>query len=94
MAKTYIIYCDPCGYKKVVEDPTNVGLPPFQTSSVQGRIPVLDKATNKTKKFPEVTTMPKFKCPGCGRVVTLRKLNVPKAPPPQQDDKQDEDKAE
>lgn len=80
MAKTYIIYCEPCGFKKIVLDPSDVGLPEVETSSIQGRIPVLDKEIKKTKTFPHITTMPKFKCGQCGRVVTLRKFNVPRTP--------------
>jgi DNA-directed RNA polymerase subunit RPC12/RpoP len=80
MARTYIIYCEPCGYKKVIDDLDNIGLTDVKTSTVQGRIPVLDKETKKTKTFSHITTIPKYKCPRCGRAVTLRKYNVPKSP--------------
>lgn len=80
MARSYIIYCEPCGYKKPVPDPLNVGLVPYQKCSVQGRLPVYNKETKKTDTFDFVETMPKYKCPQCGRVVTLKKFNVPKTP--------------
>ncbi len=64
----------------MVSDPTDVGLLPYQTSDVPGRIPVLDEK-GKTKTFPSIVPMPKFKCPNCGRVVTLKKFNVPQGKP-------------
>ncbi len=80
MARTYIIYCEPCGFKKMVEDPLNVGLSAYPTSPVPGRIPMLDEK-GKTETFPDIKLMPKFKCPNCGRTVTLKKFNVPKGKP-------------
>ncbi len=78
MPRTYIIYCEPCNYKKIIENPNEVGLIGVATSPVPGRIPILDPETNKTKTFDHVTTMPKYKCPNCGRAVILKKFNVPK----------------
>lgn len=85
--RTYVVYCEPCGYKRLVEDPLHVGLPQIQTSKVPGRIPVLDPETKKTTVFDHITPMPKYRCPSCGRAVTLRKSNIPKDKPnaPQQD---------
>jgi DNA-directed RNA polymerase subunit RPC12/RpoP len=87
--KTYLIYCEPCGFKKIVEDPDNVGLFKHATSNVQGRIPMLNKKTKKTETFDFVSSMPKYKCPQCGRVVTLKKYNVPKIEPKPDEDKND-----
>ncbi len=81
MPKTYVIYCEPGGFKKVVTDPSSTGLPEIKTSPVPGRVPVLDKETNKTLTFQDVTPMPKYKCPNCGRGVVMRKSNVPRTEP-------------
>jgi hypothetical protein len=92
--RTYVIYCEPCGYKKVVEDPLNVDLVARTVSNVPGRIPVLNKQTNKTETFDPIPVMPKFKCPKCGRGVTLKKYNVPKSQPNVPEPKQEHDTSE
>jgi DNA-directed RNA polymerase subunit RPC12/RpoP len=136
--KTYIVYCEPCGFKKLIQDPNNVGLREHATSSVQGRLPRIKKETEGAikihdrviviansdgqgdvkigtcgtvvsvptpdvfvlREFPNleikaadlkkditIHTMPKYKCPQCGRVVTMRKSNTPLPKDPKDDKK-------
>ncbi len=77
MSKTYVIYCEPCGFKKIIENPLDVGLTKYPASNIQGRIPVLNPENRKTETFEFIQPMPKFKCPNCGRTVILKKFNVP-----------------
>lgn len=78
--RTYIVYCEPCGFKKIVQDPQNTGLRESGTTTIQGRIPML--VDGKTQTYDPVKLMPKFKCPDCGRMILLKKYNVPTEPKP------------
>lgn len=79
MPKRFLIYCEQCGYRKIVNDtPAEIkGLLLYKTSKVQARLPRLDHATNKTIESEFIEQMPKYKCPQCGRVVTTKRLPKP-----------------
>jgi DNA-directed RNA polymerase subunit RPC12/RpoP len=85
MAKRFLIFCEVCGYKQIVNDtPKDVeGLVPFKTAAVPAGVPKL--VNGKVVTRPSIETMPKYKCPKCGRVVTSKRLPKPlhePAPPP------------
>lgn len=72
--KLYSIYCEPCGYKKITDGSDVKGLIEFKTSPVPGGQPYRDMNTGEVRT-PEARPQPKkFKCPNCGRVVTVRKV--------------------
>lgn len=71
--KWYRLYCEICGYNKVT-DGSDLNLVEYQRSKIQGEIPKLDPATNKTIN-PKFKTLPKkYKCPGCGRLVGAKSI--------------------
>jgi hypothetical protein len=75
-----MLYCEPCGYKRIVEVDEHVtDLPEIQTCPVQMKIPYIDPLTRKTVVPAAQPQAPKFKCPGCGRGVKLRDLLKPYA---------------
>jgi len=75
--KKYMVYCEPCGYKKFTdgsqeEDKDLVRIP---KSEVPGGSPKLDPITNITKIKKSTKQSVMVKCPNCGRGIKVRKLN-------------------
>lgn len=66
MSDLYVIHCDACSYHKV-EKPKDINLPQITRTNIQKDISV----SKETVKKPI-----QYKCPKCGRGVTLRKFNV------------------
>lgn len=73
MTVFYSLYCELCGYKKRYDDKNIEGLVEYKSATIPGGFPVFDGKEIKTKKGLAPTK--KYKCPGCGRVVTLRKFD-------------------
>lgn len=69
--KTYF-YCDYCKFKKY-----NPNLNEFiikKIAEVSTNIPKLDEETKKTVISPNKKLPTYYKCPGCGRLIVLRKI--------------------
>lgn len=67
----------------VGENPQKFGDSYYQypISPCPARIPYKDKVTNKMVHPEAITLMPKFRCPGCGRAVSARKVyNIKEKP--------------
>jgi len=75
--KLYIIYCEPCGFKKLTDGGDVSGLIPYKQSMIPGGSPYRDPLTGEIKTPPARSNSKKFKCPRCGRVVTVRKVADP-----------------
>ncbi len=71
--KTYLLYCQYCGYKKIT-DGSDVKLTEIKTSPTMVTIPTLDPLTHKTIDAKFKNQKKRFKCPGCGRVIFPKKL--------------------
>lgn len=75
--KLYIIYCEPCGFKRLTDGSDVAGLVPYKQSMIPTGSPYLDAATGQIKTPPAKQNSKKFKCPKCGRVVTVKKIADP-----------------
>lgn len=88
--KRHMFYCEPCGFKKIVDVNEQPNLVEIKTSPIQGKIPILDPTTGKVINTwmldPKTETVvnaqmklqpKKYKCPNCGRGVKLRELIKP-----------------
>ena len=75
--KLYIIYCEPCGFKRLTDGSDVAGLIPYKQAPIPGGSPYRDMATGQIKIPPSRQNSKKFKCPKCGRVVTVRKVADP-----------------
>jgi DNA-directed RNA polymerase subunit RPC12/RpoP len=70
-----MIYCEPCGYKRIIEsDVPPEDLVQIKTSQIQSHIPQFDPVTQKAILKPNITQQTKVKCPNCGRGVRIREL--------------------
>lgn len=80
----FILFCEPCGYKKIHED-GDCKLVRIPRSRIQLNIPALDEKTGKTQEFVDEATGEKlqskfreqpaqFRCPNCGRGVTVKAI--------------------
>lgn len=70
--KRYMIFCEPCAYKKIVE--STDGLVEIRRPKVPGGSPYIDPLTKKTKTKKATEQPPSVKCPKCGRGVVLKRL--------------------
>ena len=75
--KLYSIYCEPCGFKRLTDGSDVAGLVEYKQSMIPGGSPYRDPATGQIKTPPARPNSKKFKCPKCGRVVTVRKVADP-----------------
>lgn len=73
--KTYQLYCEICGFKRITDGSDCTDLVEIKQGTVPRGIPFYD-VEKKTIVTPEpMPKKKKFKCPKCGRVVMARKLN-------------------
>jgi hypothetical protein len=72
--KRYMIYCEPCTFKKILETNKPEDMTMIQTSPIPGGAPELDPVTRKTVVKPNKPAPIKVKCPQCGRGVVLKEL--------------------
>ena len=72
MMNKFILFCEPCGFKKLIEDnPENYEkLPRLE---IQSKIPYMDKEGKVVSSKPLVQPI-MSKCPKCGRGVILKKI--------------------
>lgn len=78
--KRQMIYCEPCGYKQIIEPKENPeDLTVIPTTKIQGHIPQIDPATQKAVQKPFLERPKMYKCPCCGRGVRLKELLLPYA---------------
>lgn len=103
-AKRMMLFCEPCGYKRILEaEELPKDLPEIKSCAVQTNIPTIDSVTNKainvpvvdpkTKQLVNKSERPqpkKFKCPKCGRGVRLKELLKPFATALEKVDKEKE----
>jgi len=75
--KLYSIYCEPCGFKRLTDGSDVAGLIPYRQSAIPGGSPYRDLATGQIVTPQARPNSKKFKCPKCGRVVTVRKVADP-----------------
>lgn len=59
----YIVYCEPCGYKRIEDD-----------SALRNYSPAADVYRDKSKKnYPHI----RLKCPQCGKTIVVKKISGP-----------------
>lgn len=71
-SKRFSLFCEPCGFRTTIADIDKVELIEIKTTYIQGKLPTLvqDKIVNK----PNLNRPRKFKCPKCGRGITIKEL--------------------
>ncbi len=87
--KTYQLFCDYCGYKRITDGSDIGDLREIKQSPIPGGSPILDPLgkkevkvelhqpasnTNGTIAPKPVPQRKKFKCPKCGRVIMARQI--------------------
>jgi DNA-directed RNA polymerase subunit M/transcription elongation factor TFIIS len=70
--KRFIVYCEPCGFKKIVDEDSLNEFFINETTSVFGGAPFIDIITKKTKKKKNVKRNIQVRCPKCGRGVSTK----------------------
>ena len=76
--KRTMIFCEPCGYKSIIEPKQNPDeLTEIVSAKIQAGIPQLEGNKTVTKPFIERPKM--YKCPKCGRGVRVKELLAPYA---------------
>jgi len=77
--KTYLLYCEPCNWKRITDGSDVQDLVEIKRSPIPGGYPKLDPVTKKVIK-PKPKKQPRqFKCPGCGRGILPKKIPNPQA---------------
>lgn len=74
--KTYILYCEICGYKRISDGTDIKDLVPYQQAAIPGGTPYIDPVTKKVVVPKSIQQSKKFKCPQCGRLITARKVST------------------
>lgn len=72
--KTYQLYCEICGYKRISDGSDVQDLKEIKTSPVPGGSPFIDPITKKVIAPSSQKQRKKFRCPKCGRVIMAREI--------------------
>jgi hypothetical protein len=72
--KQYLVYCEPCSYKRITDGSDDEDLVKVLRSDVPGGAPQLDPHTKETVTKKSSKQPPMVKCPKCGRGIRVRKL--------------------
>ena len=72
--KSYLLYFQYCGFKKLTDGTDAKDLIEVKTSPMMMTIPKLDPLTGKTIPAQFKNQKKRFKCPKCGRLVFPKKL--------------------
>ena len=72
--KRFLLFCEPCSFKKILGTNTPEDMTPIKTSPVPGGAPKLDPKSGKTLEKKSLNQHAKVKCPQCGRGVTIKPL--------------------
>lgn len=78
----YVFYCERCNYKKYTDGTDLSDVKLINTAAIQTKIPFYDPIQKKTIVPPFREQPKKIKCPKCGRLITVKKNNVPEQPKP------------
>jgi len=70
--KRFIVYCEPCGFNKIVDEDSLNEFFINKTTSVSGGAPFIDIITKKTQKNKNLKRNIQVRCPKCGRGVTTK----------------------
>ena len=73
--KTYLLYCEICGYKRITDGSDATDLVEVKTSPLFTGAPKLDSITKKVFVPKAKPQRKRFKCPKCGRIVFPRQIN-------------------
>lgn len=70
--KRYLVFCEPCSYKRILTSDTPDDMVPIKQADVPGGSPRLE--AGKTVSRPAHKQSAKVKCPQCGRGVVVKVL--------------------
>ncbi len=70
--KRFLVFCEPCAYKKIYSTDNPEDLIQIKVSPIPGGSPRLEKG--KTVERPAKKQLNKVKCPNCGRGVVMKPL--------------------
>lgn len=71
--KKYLIYCEPCGYKRITDGTDDHNIVKISRSSVPSGIPKLNFETKKIETKKDIKQPILVKCPKCGRGIRIKK---------------------
>lgn len=77
--KFYLLYCDFCNWKRVTDGSDIDDLYELATAPIPGGVPKWDTEKKKIIESPSKKQKRKFRCPGCGRVLTAKPAKDPQA---------------
>lgn len=72
--KRWMIFCEPCSFKKIITEGIDADLTELPLADVPGGAPRLDSATKKVTERKSTPRNKAFKCPHCGRGVISKVL--------------------
>jgi predicted RNA-binding Zn-ribbon protein involved in translation (DUF1610 family) len=74
--KTYQLYCEICGYKRISDGSDVHDLLEIKTSPIPGGVPFVDPQTKKIIVPKSQNQRKKFRCPKCGRIIMARQIQT------------------
>jgi len=72
--KRLIVYCEPCGYKQIIIEDSDIDLNEIPLADVPGGAPRLNLVTKKTVDRKSLSRNKTYKCPKCGRGISSKAL--------------------
>lgn len=72
--KRWMIFCEPCNFKKIVIEGDDIDLTSLPLADVPGGAPRLDPSTKKATDRKSKPRNKAFKCPHCGRGIISKVL--------------------
>lgn len=74
--KKYLVYCEPCGYKRITDGSMDYDLVKIPRADIPGGSPEIDLASNTVKTKKSTKQLPMVKCPKCGRGIRVKKMDL------------------
>ena len=74
--KLYRLYCEMCAFNRYTDGTDIQDLKEHKRCVVQTGIPKIDLITKKVTTKKPIILPKQFKCPNCGRLITVRKVEI------------------
>lgn len=75
--KLYRLYCEMCNWNRYTDGTDIQDLIEYKRCVVQTGVPKMDPVTKKITAKKPISLPKQFRCPKCGRLVTVRKVIEP-----------------